>query len=113
MYLKIGNKKIEIEVANTFWRRLKGFLFVLEPIETGLCYPHCRSIHTYMMCQPIDIVMTDKNYTILYLYSHFRSEKIIFPKKKVYYTFELPLGCCEKLKVGKKLNVLFEKEEAS
>ncbi len=106
VHIKIGKKKIEVEVANTFWKRLKGFLFVLEPIQTGLCFPHCRSIHTYLMCQPIDVVMTDKDYTILYLYPKLKSEKIIFPKRKVYYSFELPVGCCEKLKVGDKLTVL-------
>ena len=110
MYLKIGKKKIEIKEVTTFFERLKGFMFVLDPIKTGLCYPKCRSIHTYMMCQPIDIVMTDKNFQILYLYPKLKSEKIIFPKRHVYYTFELPVGCCEALKIGETLNIIQTKK---
>lgn len=113
MYLKIGKQKIEIEKAETFWKRLRGFLFVFEPIKTGLCFPHCKSIHTYMMCQPIDIVMTNKDFKVLYLFPNLRSEKIIFPKKGVYYTFELPLGCCEQLQVGDILHIKEEKKEVA
>ena len=111
MYLKIGKKKIKIEIRTSFWKRLKGYMFVFDPIQVGLCYPKCKSIHTYLMCQRIDVVMTDKNFKILYLYPDLKSEKVIFPKKNVYYTFELPLNCCEKLEVGAKLNVIFDEKE--
>ena len=111
MYLKIGKQKIAIEIRTSFWERIKGYMFVLEPIQVGLCYPKCRSIHTYLMCQAIDVVMTNKDFEILYLYPHLKSEKIIFPKRHVYYAFFLPLGCCDHLEVGQKLPLLFEKKE--
>ena len=41
------------------------------------------------MKQPIDIIMTDKNNTVLYSFKHVKKNKIII-KPKVYYTYEFP-----------------------
>ena len=59
-------------------------------INYGLCFPKCNSIHTFFMLENIDVIMTDKNYNILYIYKNLKPNKIILPKKNVYYTFELP-----------------------
>ena len=80
---------LEIKVCNTFFSRLKGFMFT-KNISYGLCFPKCNSIHTFFMLKPIDVIMTDKNYKILYIYKNLSPFKIILPKKNVYYTFELP-----------------------
>lgn len=105
MYVMINKKKIKIEKADTFFKRLKGFMFKFDTIDYGLCFPKCKSIHTYLMCQDIDIVMTDKDDKILYMYPKFKSEKIILPKRGVYYTYELPLNSCRYLKVNEILQV--------
>ena len=60
-------------------------------INYGLCFPRCNSIHTFFMQKPIDVIMTDKNYNILYIYKVLKPNKIILPKKNVYYTFEFPI----------------------
>lgn len=61
-------------------------------INESLCFPKCNSVHTCFMFNPIDVIMTDKNYKILYVYKSFKPWKIIFPKKNVYYTFEFPVN---------------------
>ena len=109
MYIKLAKNEVFVEEASTFWKRLKGFMFRLEPIESGLLFPHCRSVHTYFMFQSIDVIMLDKNYRILYLFPSLGSERIIGPKKGVYYTLELPVGSCQDLKVGDRLEI--EKQE--
>lgn len=106
MYIKINNKKILFHDCTSFLQRLKGYMFKLEPIEEGLRFPKCKSIHTYFMCQNIDIIMTDKDHIIKKLYPNFTSERIILPKRKVYYTYELPVGSIRDLKVGDKLKVI-------
>jgi uncharacterized membrane protein (UPF0127 family) len=55
----------------------------------------------------IDVVMTDKNFNILYIYKNLKPNKIIFPKKKVYYTFELPVNKY-KFKLNEKIKVCFK-----
>ena len=61
-------------------------------INYGLCFPKCNSIHTFFMKEKIDVIMTDIDYNILYIYKNLSPSKIILPKKKVYYTFEFPKG---------------------
>lgn len=110
MYVVINKVKIPLKDCLTFKERFKGYMFKLDKITEGLRFPHCRSIHTYFMCQNIDIIMTDKDNIIKRIYPNFGSEKIIFPKKNVYYTYELPVGCAYYLKIGDKLKIV-EKEK--
>ncbi len=105
MKVIINKKRIPIEVLTKKWERIKGYTWRLETITTGLCYPKKRYFSTYFYCQPVDVVMTDKNYKILYLYPKLRSEKRIFFKRKVYYTFVLPVNSAISLKIGDKLNI--------
>lgn len=60
-----------------------------------LVFPNCNAIHTFFMRQKIDIVMTDKNFKILYVFPKTKPFKIISPKKNVYYTFEIPINYLE------------------
>lgn len=105
MYLICKKKKIEIEECLTFFTRLKGFMFQMEPIVTGKRFPKCNSIHTYFMFQRIDVIMTDKNNKVIKMYPNLKSEKMIFPKRGVYYTYELPLGSCDGYKIGDVLKI--------
>lgn len=88
MHINTNNKTIQIKVCKNFFTRLIGFMFHIEPIEYGLCFPKCNCIHTFFMYQPVDVVMTDKNNRILYFYQNLKPWKIIWPKKGVYYTYE-------------------------
>lgn len=106
MYVVIDKKKIKVKECTGFFHRLKGLMFKLEPIEEGLRFSKCRSIHTYFLFQNIDVIMTDKDNNIIKLYPNLTSERIILPKRKVYYTYELPLGSIQNLKVKDKLKVI-------
>ena len=70
----------------------------------GLCFPNCNSIHTFFMKESIDVIMTDKDYNILYIFNNLKPNKIILPKKNVYYTFEIPVNKLN-LKINEKLQV--------
>lgn len=89
--MKINNTNIEVKFCTNFFSRLKGFMFKSN-INYCLCFPKCNSIHTFFMFKPIDVIMTDKNYNILYIYKNVKPFRIILPKKNVYYTFELPIN---------------------
>ena len=101
--MKIGNKNIKIKYCTNFFSRLIGFMFK-KSINHCLCFPKCNSIHTFFMLKPIDIVMTDKNYNILYIYKNVKPFKIILPKNKVYYTFEFPTNTIN-FKINEKIKV--------
>ena len=59
--VKIGQKVYEVEVADTFFSRLKGLLGrdTLEENKALFITP-CNSIHTHFMKFPISVVFVDK-----------------------------------------------------
>ena len=91
MKLIYNNKSIDIKDCNTFFSRLKGFMFD-KKIETALLFNKCNSIHTFFMKQNIDVIMCDKD------------NKIIWPKKIVYKTIELPVNYFD-IKTNEKIRI--------
>lgn len=90
MILNINNNKIEIKKCETFLQKLKGLMFVKKTINFGLCFKNCNAIHTFFMFQKIDVIMTDKDNNIMYIYRNLKPFRVILPKKNVFYTYELP-----------------------
>ena len=91
----IKNKNcIKVKMCSNFLSRLKGFMFN-KNINICLCFPKCNSIHTFFMLKPIDVIMTDKDYKIIYIFKNLKPYKFILPKKNVFYTFELPIDTFE------------------
>lgn len=91
MKIIYDNKTINVVDCNTFFSRLKGFMFQKE-ITHALLFNQCNSIHTFFMRRNIDVIMCDKENKILYYYSNLGKNKIIWPKKNVYKTIEFPVG---------------------
>lgn len=105
MYLFVNKKKIEIIDCLSFSSRLMGFMFQKDKIITGKRFPKCNSIHTFFMKQKIDVIMTDKNNKIVKIFRNLKSNRIIFPQKNVYYTYELPLEVSTVYKVNDILEI--------
>lgn len=89
-FLKIGKDYIKIHEMNNFYKKFKGLMFKKEPIKDAYLFENVNSIHMFFMFQEIDVVMTDKNYKVLYKFENLKPWRIILPKKGVFYTFELP-----------------------
>ena len=87
MYIDDNNKNFNIKYCNNFFNRLIGMSFK-KTSELIYCFPKCNSIHTFFMFFNIDVIMTDKNNNILYTYKNLKPNKIVLPKKNVYYTYE-------------------------
>ena len=64
----------------------------VKKIDTALLFNKCNSIHTFFMKSNIDVIMCDKNNNIIYYYNNLSKNKIIYPKKDVYRTIELPVN---------------------
>lgn len=103
--LIIENKRIEVELCNTFKKRLLGFMFQKNKITTGKCFPNCNSIHTFFMFQKIDLLLCDKNQRIIEIKQNFPVNKVLLPIKNAYYVYELPLGSINSLKKGDNLKI--------
>lgn len=74
-----------------FFSRFKGFMFT-KNIDYCLKFAHCNSIHTFFMYESIDVVMTDIDNKVLYIFINVKPWRVILPKKNVYNVFEFPSG---------------------
>ena len=90
MKIKINNKTIKLKEANNIFDNFLGLMFK-KKIDYCLRL-RCNGIHTFFMKETIDIILTDKNNKVLFTYKNLKPNKILFPKKNVYYTYELPSG---------------------
>jgi len=89
MKLKHENKELELIECKSFFSRFKGFMFK-KNINNALVFNKCNSIHTFFMKENIDVIMCDKNNTVLYSYQDLKKNKVILPKKRVYKVYETP-----------------------
>ena len=105
MKLLINNQKIDLYEAKSFYKRFLGFMFK-KKINYALFFKHCNGIHTFFMKEAIDIILTDKNNNILYVYLNFKPWHIIWPKKNVYNTFELPKDSVKNIKINDKIEII-------
>lgn len=99
--MKIENKNIEIKECNNPIDKLKGLMFK-KNFNYGLKL-RCNGIHTFFMKEPIDVILTNKEHTIIAIYKNLKPNHIILPKKQVYYTYEFPKNTISTLKPHDKL----------
>ena len=78
-----------IKEAKTFKERLLGLMFK-NNIKEGLVFRNCRSIHTFFMKEPIDIICTDNDDNIIKTYKNIKPNRILIAPKKTKNIYELP-----------------------
>ena len=103
MKLIYNNKDIVVINCETFFSRLKGFMFK-NNIDIALMFDRCNSIHTFFMKNNIDVIMCDKENNIIYYYNNLGKNKVILPKKNVYRTIELPVNYFD-IKINTKIRI--------
>lgn len=105
MKIKINDKIFNVEIANTFFKKLIG-LMGKKKIEKGMIFINVNSIHTFFMKENIDIIMLNKNKQVLYAKKNVQKNKIII-KKEAYYTIELPKNSLTNID---RINIEFPKQ---
>ena len=101
MRLLYNDKEIVLYECKSFFSRLKGFMFT-KNIDKALLFDRCNSIHTFFMKENIDVIMCDKDNTILYYYKDLSKNKVILPKKGIRKVFEKPRDYFN-IEIGKKM----------
>ena len=102
MKLRYDNKDINLIECKSFYTRFKGFMLE-DKIDKALLFDKCNSVNNFFMKKNIDIIMCDKDDTILYIYNDVNKNKVIWPQKRVTKVYELPVNYFDY-----KLNTKFE-----
>ena len=70
---KINGNILTVEVADSFFNRLRGLMFRKHlEVGHGLLITSCNSIHMMFMRFAIDVVYLDKDYTIIKIVRNLR-----------------------------------------
>lgn len=91
MHILIGRKKYDLIDCVSFYSRLRGLMFT-NSFNYCMRFGKCNSIHTFFMSANIDVIMTDKDDNILYIFKDVKPWRVILPKKNVCNVYELPSG---------------------
>lgn len=91
MYVLVGGSKYDLVDSISFYDRFKGLMFTRN-FDFCMRFRRCNSIHTFFMYTCIDVVMTDKDDNVLYIFKCVRPWRFILPKKNVYNVYEFPSG---------------------
>ena len=97
MFIKIGDARFVLHDCVSFYDRFRGLMFTRN-IDYCLRFKNCNSIHTFFMLEPIDVVMTDIDNNVLFIFNNVRPWRVILPKKGVYNTYEFPGGSVHNIK---------------
>ena len=85
----------DVYVAETFWNRFKGLMFVPKEKSFNLLIKNCNSIHTCFMKFNIDVYCLDKDFKVIKKYSSVKPFRFIFPVKGTYRILEIPNNNCK------------------
>jgi uncharacterized membrane protein (UPF0127 family) len=97
-----------LEVADTFWRRLRGLQFRRSfPMGSGLLLTRCTSIHTCCVRFPIDVVMLDEDGKVLAIRANLRPWRMVTGAKGTCAILEVPASTAT-MQVGDVLKVVTE-----
>ena len=103
MKVLIDKKKYSLVDCISFSERFKGLMFV-KNFDYCMRFGKCNSIHTFFMSTNIDVVMTDKDDNVLYVFKNVKPWRVILPKKNVCNVYVLPSGSIttniKKVKIG-------------
>lgn len=89
--IKNNNENIVINdvfVADTFFEKLKGLMFVKKEKSFNLLLNNCNSIHTCFMKFNLDVVCLDKNFNVIKFYRNVKPFRFVFPVKNCKHILE-------------------------
>ncbi|QCJ44029.1 DUF192 domain-containing protein [Bacillus sp. S3] len=88
----------QIKIADSFFKRLKGLMFLKNPImNEGLLIVPCNSVHMFFMKFPIDVVLLNERNEVIKVYPNLKPWRMTKPLKAAHSILELPAGSINNL----------------
>lgn len=108
MWLYVEDKKImKVDVADTFFRRMRG-LMLRKKIQKGLLIKPCNSIHTFFMKCNIDVLYVNKKGRIIRMICDLKPWRFGPLLFRSYAVIELPAGTINKTDIQPGKTVYFK-----
>lgn len=105
MKIKLENQIFEIKSCTNLKSRFLGMMGKKKLFSYGLYFSNCSSLHTCFMRQNIDIIMVDKNFTVVAFYSQVKPWHFIHCKKAEA-CFEFSTGLISSIAIGSKIDFI-------
>ena len=89
---------LRVKRAESFWDRLLGVGFQVSWRDfDALCLPRCRTVHTFALTKPIDVVFVSVEGVILGVHSRVPPWRIVIAvDSKAVDIWEFPAGACQR-----------------
>jgi uncharacterized protein len=95
----------ELHIADTFIKRLTGFMFKKEPHYEAIMIKPCNSIHTFFMKFQIDVLFVNEEMVVIKKIEALKNKKIIMPIKHCATIIEATAGKFKNIKIGEKITI--------
>jgi uncharacterized protein len=90
----------QVREANTFWARFKGLMFTPSlPAGSSLHIRPCKSVHTFFMKYPIDVLYLDADRTIVGIDAELGPGKLGGSYQDAVSVVELPAGQASRMRI--------------
>ncbi len=73
----------DVYIADSFFERFKGLMFLPKEKSVNLLIKKCNSIHTCFMKFNIDVYCLDKDFKVVKKYTNVKPFRFILPTKNV------------------------------
>lgn len=95
----------KLVLADSFRKRLRGFMFYKDLPHEALLFKPCNSIHTFFMKVAIDVIFLDKDYLVVEKHLDLKKNKVIMPVKEAVMVIEGAAGKFSTIKIGDQLSI--------
>ena len=100
LYINEQKSYIQIQIANTFWLRLKGLMGRKELNSgKGLALIPCKQVHTFFMKFAVDIIFLDRCGRVLRIVQGLGPSQISLLVRDSFQVLELAEGTAQNLNI--------------
>lgn len=97
----------DVLLADTFTKRLCGYMLRNRPHHKAIIINPCNSIHTFFMKFDIDVLFADENMKVIKKIESLKPGRVILPIKEAKVAVEGEAGTFGNIRIGDDISVMF------
>ncbi len=100
-----GEAIIDVFIADSYVKRLLGYMFRKTPHHSAIMLKPCNSIHTFFMKFNIDVLFLDENMQVIKKIENLRSGQVVTKVRGAKIVVESKEGAFNNIKEGNKIEI--------